>query len=360
MPRTYEPFYWYNSDSKLFTGRDYLGDSPDLIHRARAIAQTAANELGIDDFFERFLENISKGWYSFASPVWTAYGNDRGLPISCFGSFIPDSMEGIMSTLAEVGMMSKHGGGTSAYFGALRGRGSSINSSGGTSFGAVHFMQLFETIIQVVSQSNVRRGQFAAYLPIDHPDVLEFLKLRHHSSKIHDLSFGITVTDQWMEEMIAGDKDKKKIWAAVIQKRVESGYPYIFFTDTINNSAPDAYKDNLRRIWASNLCLVGETSIEISKSNDGNDSMKITLEEFCFLPSKDIWFVKSKNPETLEDNWSEVTARSQTGTSKELFEIETPSGKKIRCTPEHKILTVDRGWVMAKYLDENDTLYEVK
>lgn len=264
MPYTYEPFYWYNSDSKLFTGRDYLGDSPDLIHRAQAIADAAEAQLGIKGFSEKFLSNISKGWYSFASPIWTSYGNDRGLPISCFGSFIDDSMESIMSTVAEVGMMSKYGGGTSAYFGNLRARGAKINSSGGTSFGAVHFMQLFETVIQVVSQSNVRRGQFAAYLPIDHADIGEFLKMRHHSSKIHDLSFGVTVTDDWMQLMIDGDKDKQSTWAAVIQKRVESGYPYIFFSDTVNNAAPDAYKDNLRKIWASNLC----SEIALSASSD--------------------------------------------------------------------------------------------
>jgi ribonucleoside-diphosphate reductase alpha chain len=150
-------------------------------------------------------------------------------------------------------MMTKGGGGTSAYFGALRGRGAPIGS-GGQSTGSVHFMELYDKLMNVVSQGNVRRGSFAAYLPIDHPDIEEFLKIRGEGNSIQDMSIGVTVSDQWMREMVDGDSSKRKIWGLVIKKRFESGYPYIFFSDNANNNAPDVYKQQDMKIHASNLC----------------------------------------------------------------------------------------------------------
>lgn len=189
---------------------------------------------------------------------------------NCFGSYIPDTMEGILNTLAEVGQMTKAGGGTSGYFGALRGRGASI-SSGGSSTGAVHFMELYNKLMNVVSQGNVRRGSFAGYLPIDHPDIEEFLKIRSDGHEIQDMSIGVCVSNDWMSSMIAGDATKRKIWGKVIQKRFESGYPYIFFSDNANDQAPEIYKATGRKIHNSNLCS------EIFLSNDENESFVCDL-----------------------------------------------------------------------------------
>ena len=116
----------------------------------------------------------------------------------------------------------------------------------------------------VVSQSNVRRGSFAAYMPIDHADILEFLQIRGDGNSIQNLSIGVSVSDKWMKSMVDGDKDKRKVWGKVIKKRYESGYPYIFFSDTINNNAPEVYKDKGHTIHASNLC----SEIALSSSND--------------------------------------------------------------------------------------------
>jgi ribonucleoside-diphosphate reductase alpha chain len=110
---------------------------------------------------------MSKGWISLASPVWSNFGIDKGLPISCFGSYVADNMGSILYTNAEVGMMSKFGGGCSGYFGSLRERGASISGDNGSSSGAVHFMQLFETLVDVVSQGSVRRGHLSPYLPLN-------------------------------------------------------------------------------------------------------------------------------------------------------------------------------------------------
>jgi ribonucleoside-diphosphate reductase alpha chain len=163
---------------------------------------------------------MSEGFYSLASPVWANFGLERGLPISCFGSYVADDMSQILFTQAEIGMMSKYGGGTSAYFGALRGRGTEIKNNG-TSSGAVHFMQLFETLLNVVSQGAVRRGHVSPYLPMEHPDIEEFLKIGTEGNEIQKMTHAVTVTDKWLEDMEAGDKKKRELWAQVIQRRNE-------------------------------------------------------------------------------------------------------------------------------------------
>lgn len=162
-------------------------------------------------------------------------------------------MESILKTHAEVGVMTKHGGGTSAYFGDLRPRGAPIKDNGESS-GSVHFMQLFETLITVVSQGRTRRGNFAAYLPIDHPDIKEFLTIRSEASPLQQLSFGVCVSDAWMESMIEGDPEKRAVWAKVLETRANTGYPYIMFSDTANRETADCYKDKGMRITHTQLC----------------------------------------------------------------------------------------------------------
>ena len=262
--------YWLNKDSRKFLERGYLleGETPE--QRIRDMAETAEKYLNMKGFADQFEDYMHRGFYSISSPIWANFGRERGLPISCFGSYVGDTMESIMGKVSEVAMMTKHGGGTSAYFGALRGRGTPI-SSGGESTGSVHFMELYDKLMEVVSQGSVRRGSFAAYLPIDHPDIEEFLKIRGEGHPIQNLSIGVSVSDEWMKKMIDGDKDARKIWGLVIKKRFESGYPYIFFSDNANNNAPKIYKDKGLKINNSNLCS------EIMLSNNEEESFVCDL-----------------------------------------------------------------------------------
>jgi ribonucleoside-diphosphate reductase alpha chain len=161
-------------------------------------------------------------------------------------------MADILYAQAEVGMMSKYGGGTGGYFGELRPRGAKITDNG-VSSGSVHFMKLFETMINVVSQGSTRRGHFAPYLPVEHADIDEFLEIGTEGNPIQELTHGVTVTSKWMQEMVDGDKAKRKIWAKVLQRRVEMGYPYIFFYDNVNNNTVEVYKGK-HPIRHSNLC----------------------------------------------------------------------------------------------------------
>jgi len=262
--------YWLNKDSRKFLERGYLleGETPE--QRIRDIAETAEKYLNIEGFADKFEDYMHRGFYSLSSPIWANFGRKRGLPISCFGSYVGDTMEDIMNKISEVALMTKHGGGTSAYFGALRGRGTPV-SSGGESTGSVHFMELYDKLMEVVSQGSVRRGSFAAYLPIDHPDIEEFLKIRGEGHAIQNLSIGVCVSDEWMKKMVDGDKEARRIWGLVIKKRFESGYPYIFFSDNANNQAPQIYKDKGLKINNSNLCS------EIMLSNQEDESFVCDL-----------------------------------------------------------------------------------
>lgn len=251
--KTYGPWYWLNDNSRAFLARGYLAEGETAEQRIRFIADHAEKLLGKKGFADKFYDYMSRGWISLATPVWSNFGLKRGLPISCFGSYVPDNMAGIMETHGEVGMMSKYGGGTSGYFGALRARGAAITGNGSSS-GPVHFMQLFEAIIDVVSQGKVRRGSFSPYLPVEHPDIMEFLDIGTEGNPIQKMTHGVTVTDEWMHAMVAGDEAKRAVWAKVIQRRGEMGYPYILFVDNANKATVDVYKDKNLKIVASNLC----------------------------------------------------------------------------------------------------------
>jgi len=259
---TEKEYYWLNSHSRLFLERGYL--EPD------------ERILKIKGFADKFEGYMKRGFYSLATPVWCNFGNKRGLPVSCFGSYVEDKMEAILTKAAEVGIMSKMGGGTSGFFGALRARGTKI-SVGGESSGAVHFMEIFDKVSEVISQGSARRGSFAAYMPIEHPDIEEFLRIRSEGHSIQNMSIGVTVTDKFMNELVEGDKDKRKIWAKVIQKRFETGYPYIMFVDTANKSAPKVYKDKKLKIKASNLCS------EIQLFSDEDHSFVCVLSSLNLL-----------------------------------------------------------------------------
>lgn len=269
-------YYWLNQKSREFLSRGYVGENQTAEERVRQIAETAEKYLNIKGFADKFEDYMSRGWFSLSSPVWANYGLERGLPCSCNGSFIDDTMESILYKNAEIGMMTKNAAGTSAYFGKLRPRGATI-SSGGASSGSVHFMELFDKVANIVSQSNVRRGSMAAYLDVDHPDLEEFLRIRTEGNPIQELSIGVCISNEWMRGLLNKENDKLKIWGQIIKKRFESGYPYIHFTGNANEQAPAVYKDKGAKIYASNLCN------EIQLSSDKDTSFVCVLSSINLL-----------------------------------------------------------------------------
>lgn len=202
--------------------------------------------------------------------------NSSLLAHNCFGSYIGDSVADIVSTGAEVGMMSKIGGGTSAYFGDIRPRGSTITNNG-KSDGSFNFAKLFDTTIDVISQGSSRRGMFAGYIDIEHGDIDEWLDIHTEGNPIQLMYYGVCVSDRWLNEMQAGDKYKRQIWAKLLQRKTETGIPYIFFKDNVNNGKPEVYKDQNMTIHASNLC------VEVALPSSSEESFVCCLSSMNLL-----------------------------------------------------------------------------
>lgn len=298
-------FEWANEDSRTFLSRGYIDGNMTLEERVREIAKAAEKILDKEGFGDKFYEYMSKGYYSLSSPVWSNFGTNKGLPISCNGVYIDDSVESFLDKFGEVCTQSKMGAGTSGYLGNIRPRGSNIkNGANGKANGPAYYLALWDTGVDVISQGSTRRGSFAAYLPVEHPDIMEFLDVREVGSPIQNVSMGVTITDKWMEEMIAGDPDKRTVWARVLRKRKETGYPYLFFTDTVNNNKPQVLKDKNIPIWASNLCS------EIALPSSKNESFVCNLASMNLLMFDEwvntdavevmIWFLDAVMEEYIE------------------------------------------------------------
>lgn len=238
------------------------GETPDAAYRR--IARTAANQLKKEGYGKTtqlensFYEAISKNWLCPSTPVFANSGTERGLPISCFGSYTPDRLTGIMDTVKEVAVMSKFGGGTSAYLGSLRAAGSPVLGTGGFSSGVTAWLKILDSMIVSVSQGGVRRGAFAAYLPIEHKDAHDFLRVRRPEGDPNrqclNIHHGMSIGDEFMQKVIDGSKAERKLWLDLLKTRSETGEPYIFFRDTAQRGDPDWYKKNGWSVKNSNLC----------------------------------------------------------------------------------------------------------
>jgi ribonucleoside-diphosphate reductase alpha chain len=274
-------YVWYTPDTDVFMKRDgsYLLPGQTIDDRVSLICEEAGRRLRRPDFAARFKSYFQRGWYSFSTPIWANFGTNRGLPISCYNSYISDSIDSILGkTHSEVAMMTKMGGGTSAYFGDIRGRGSPIqNGLNGQSFGSVHFAEHYQSLIKTCSQGNTRRGNFAAYWPIDHPDILDVLRIKQEGHPIQHIYSGLCVPDDWLTAMIAGDVKKREIWAEVIRTRQNTGIPYLLFIDTVNKARPAWYKDQGLMIRSSNLCS------EVTPTSDEEESFVCDLSSMNIL-----------------------------------------------------------------------------
>lgn len=252
IKKEFKDYWWLNKESQAMLERGYLLENQTVAEKIDVVCQHASDVLGKPERKEQFKEVFVKGYASLSSPIWANFGQGRALPISCFSSYCPDSLEGIYDTLGEVAIMTKAGGGTAGYFN-LRPTGAPVKG-GATSSGAMSFINMFDKTIEVVKQNNVRRGAFAAYMEIEHPEILDLLKVKDKGNEMQTINTAVCVGDDWMKSMIEGDSSKRKVWAEVLRSRREKGIPYIFFKDTVNKNKPQVYKDKQLTIWQSNLC----------------------------------------------------------------------------------------------------------
>lgn len=212
-----------------------------------------------EDIYKKVFTYIWNGWICPASPIWSNFRHKKNAPISCFNSHIEDSISGIGFTLSENMRMTQIGGGTSTYWGKVRPRGTSIKSGGKTN-GSISFLEIFDTMINKVSQGGTRKGASAAYLPADHGDIEEFLTIKDNDSPIKNIFMGVCIDDNFISKLYEGDSYCLNIWAKILKSRAEKGLPYIFFTDNVNDhvSTPNWYGYNQSNpdyvIKCSNLC----------------------------------------------------------------------------------------------------------
>lgn len=223
----------------------------------RRISDDAASALNRPELADIFFNLFWSSVFCASTPIAVNLGTDRGLPISCFGSNIADQTSEILRKASEAGMLSKYGGGTAGYFGNIRPSGSVI-SKGGTTDGPVAFMKIFDSVISTISQGSTRRGSFAAYLPIDHPDVAAFLRMRRPEGDPNrqclNLHHAVCISDEFMQKALSGDEKSQELLTEVYRARLETGEPYLFFSDNVNNHRPQVYADKGLEIQHSQLC----------------------------------------------------------------------------------------------------------
>jgi ribonucleoside-diphosphate reductase alpha chain len=276
---------WLSEEAQQTLSKGYLlpGETPrDMWKRLSLTAEKHLKKPGIG---EDIMEMFWMGYFGGASPVLSNFGTNRGLPVSCYSHTIRDDTINIFSHLKEVAALSKYGGGVGSYFGELRPGGSPI-SKGGKSGSIVDWMRLYDRTAATVSQGNTRRGSFALYLPIDHPDLMDALRSKDHSQgdprNFIDSNLAVTIKNSWIEEMLAGDKEKQKIFSEVLKSRMVCGSPYLMFPDNANDQAPDCFKKRNLKIVTSNLCS------EIFLPTDENHSFTCVLSSIN-LSKYDEW-----------------------------------------------------------------------
>jgi len=249
---------WMNDEGfrTLKGGYLLLGETPKDMYR-RVARAAASYYRDSKKWEEKFYEVMWKNWLCPASPVLSNLGSTRGLPISCNSIHVHDSVDSIFWKNHELAMLSKNGAGVGIYLGDIRGRGAAINGNG-KSEGVIPWAKVFDTTTLSVNQGSTRRGASAVYLPIEHGDINEFINIRRPVGDMNrrclNLNHGVCITDAWMRSMLDGDVAKRELWVEILKARVETGEPYMFFTDNVNRQNPECYTGNGLSVKTSNIC----------------------------------------------------------------------------------------------------------
>ena len=249
---------WGNTEIYVKTiSKGYLleGETPkDAYWR---VATAVARRLGKPSLASKFFDYIWRGWLNLATPVLSNTGTDRGLPISCFGIDVADSIQDIGGKNLEMMLLAKHGGGVGIGMNMIRPAGSKI-SQNGTSDGVVPFAKIYDSTILATNQGSVRRGAASVNLNIDHPDFEDWLEIREPKGDVNrqclNMHQCVVVSDKFMRKLEEGNDDARRKWGKVLQKRKATGEPYIMFKGNVNKQNPDAYKTNGLKVFMTNIC----------------------------------------------------------------------------------------------------------
>ena len=277
---------WGHTDVYLNTiSRGYClpGETPkDAYWR---VATTVANRLKKPEMADKFMKYIWNGWLNLASPVLSNTGSERGLPISCFGVDVADSIQDIGGKNLELMLLAKHGGGVGIGHNQIRPAGAKITDNG-TSDGVVPFIKMNDSTILATNQGSVRRGAASTNLSIEHGDFWEWLEIREPKGDINrqclNINQCVSISDKFMRNVLEGDDESRKRFAAVQRKRRQTGQPYIMYRGNVNKQNPEAYKKNGLKVFMTNICS------EIVLHTDENHSFVCCLSSLN-LSKYDEW-----------------------------------------------------------------------
>jgi len=266
---------WGDTDvyKKTISG-GYLYDGETPKEAYKRVAKTVARRLYKPEMAETFFEYIWNGWLCLASPVLSNTGTDRGLPISCFGIDVADSIQDIGSKNLEMMLLAKHGGGVGIGVNQIRPAGATITGNG-TSDGVVPFCKIYDSTILATNQGSVRRGAASVNINIEHDDFDEWLEIREPKGDVNRQSLNLhqcaVVGDKFMRKLEQGDKEARSRWSKLLRKRKATGEPYIMFKGNVNKANPDSYKENGLKVHMTNICS------EITLHTDENHSFVCCL-----------------------------------------------------------------------------------
>lgn len=311
---------WGNTDVYCKTiSKGYLlpGETPrDAYWRA---ANAAAKRLYKPELAEKFFEYIWNNWLGLATPVLANMGTDRGLPISCFGIDVADSVHDIGAKNLEMMMLAKHGGGVGIGVNMLRPSGSPISNSNGTTDGVVPFCKIYDSTILATSQGNVRRGAASVNLNIEHGDFWDWIEIREPKGDVNRQSLNlhqcVVVSDKFMRKLEDGDEEARKRWSKVIQKRKATGEPYIMYRGNVNKQNPEPYKHNGLKVYMTNICseitlhtdeshsfVCCLSSLNLAKYDEWKDTDLVYYSTFFLDGVLEEFIQKAKNMKGFENS----------------------------------------------------------
>jgi len=273
---------WMTEEGYFTLTKGYLINNETPLDMYRRVASAAASYCKNDtaSWEAKFFDAMWKNWLCIASPIASNMGTDRGLPISCNTIHVGDSVSDIFNKNTEFAILSKNGAGVGIYLGDIRGRGAPIKGNG-KSEGVIPWAKVFDITTAAINQGATRRGASALYLPVEHGDIDEFLNIRRATGDVnmrcHNSNHAVTISDAWMKDMVGGNKDKRAVWETILRTRVETGEPYLMFTDHVNNNSPECYKQNNLVVKSSNICS------EITLYTDNEHSFVCCLSSMNLL-----------------------------------------------------------------------------
>ena len=249
---------WANTEIYVKTiSRGYLQEGEKPKDAYWRVSTAVAKRLGKPALATKFFDYIWKGWLCLATPVLSNTGTDRGLPISCFGIDVGDSIFEIGNKNLELMLLAKHGGGVGIGINMIRPAGAKITGNG-TSDGVVPFVKIYDSTILATNQGSVRRGAASVNIKIDHKDFDEFLEVREPKGDVNRQSLNlhqcVVVSDRFMKKLEEGDSEARRKWGKLLQKRKATGEPYIMFKGNVNKQNPDMYKKNGLKVHMTNIC----------------------------------------------------------------------------------------------------------